>query len=117
MRKPVIRFAAAVFGGLAATAALLAILIVLNADGAGTRPFGWTIPLLTGLMVGVVAWALLVDAPEVEEPVISESTCGTCGRNILSDWRICPYCGTLVSRLVEANVTDLPSAESSRVRA
>lgn len=102
-RRPIVRFVAAVAAGLAVGAALLAVIIVVNAgadfDGstAATR-FGWAIPILTGLVVAGVAWALLssetVDSAS-DEMRTASSVCYQCGKPLLSEWRLCPYCGSL----------------------
>lgn len=101
--SPLIRFAAALLGGLTAAAILTAVLFVVSADSGlenstVSRPFGWAVPLLAGLMVGGVAWALLLDSPAPDQTAGAAATCETCHRGIMPDWRLCPYCGTLVSK-------------------
>jgi len=102
-RKPIVRIAAAIAGGLFVAVALLALLVAVNAgtgfrSSTGTTPLRWTIPLVAGALVGAVAWLLLADeiAEEVSEPRSSE--CHACGAAILDDWRLCPYCGGIVSK-------------------
>lgn len=106
-RKPIVRVAAAITGGLFATFALLALLLAVNAGAGfegttGTTPLGWTVPLIAGALVGAVAWLLL--AEDVQDPDMDHraATCSACGEGILEDWRMCPYCGDMVSNSPES---------------
>lgn len=101
VRKPIVRIAAAVTGGLFVAVTLLALLFIVNAGSGlsgttGATPLGWTVPLIAGALVGAVAWLLLSeDPPELTAEAFS-STCGACGAAVRDDWRLCPYCGAIV---------------------
>lgn len=115
-RKPVVRFVAAVAAGLAVGAALLAVIIVVNAgaDFAGSTAatrYGWAIPIVTGLVVAAVAWALLSSEspdPEFENLRVASSACRQCGQPVLAEWRLCPYCGSLTAE-------DQPTVDPRRI--
>jgi hypothetical protein len=53
--------------------------------------------LVAALVIGTLAWFLL-DAGELpggsDEP--EERRCPGCNRAILQQWRMCPYCGTML---------------------
>lgn len=55
-------------------------------------------PLLAGLVIGIVSWALMAGPVEDEPESLGEQgVCGTCGGNVLSEWRLCPHCGAILS--------------------
>lgn len=58
---------------------------------------GWTLPLFSAAIAGGVSWLLLSDR-DVTDPEVPVTTahCGACGSAMVEDWRLCPYCGTLV---------------------
>ena len=103
-RRPIIRVGAAVLGGLAVAVALLGALTIVNA-GQGfegctaTTALGWTIPLLAGGLVGLASWILLSDrASDDPKRELHARACGVCGHQVLDEWRLCPYCGTLTEQ-------------------
>lgn len=53
------------------------------------------VPLLTLLCIVGTTWYLLVrearDSEVEDRPYV---TCASCGRSILQEWRLCPYCGS-----------------------
>lgn len=104
-RWKLFRLLVLVCGALAATAVLVAVLVMVNAgwvfEGCtGTMALGWALPLLTGSVVGVVAWALLFKAPHysAEDDSPHSVPCPSCGKAVMEDWRMCPYCGSAVTR-------------------
>jgi hypothetical protein len=94
----------AILGGLALAALLTAALAVAN----GTQGiayctalrFGWIVPLFAGLVIGGVA-LLLLDSRGAGRDSIRDTSaqwaCPACDNPILEDWRMCPYCGQLLS--------------------
>lgn len=101
-RIPLIRVAAAALGGLAAATALFGLLIVADAGRgfprvASSTP-GWVVPLAAGGLVGAIAWLLLSDrGSQREGSTQPQSTlCSSCGSPVMSDWRLCPYCGHFI---------------------
>lgn len=98
------RVLAMVGGALFATVVLVGVLVVLNAgwvfaECTGTGALGWTLPLVTGGIVGVVAWALLFKAPNYtgDDHAPRSMPCPACGKAVMPDWRMCPYCGSSVA--------------------
>jgi hypothetical protein len=58
--------------------------------------WGWTIPLLAGIVAGGVAWLLLADDRKGASGGSRFSAeCSGCGRAVSGEWRMCPYCGAL----------------------
>lgn len=92
-----------ILGGLAGLAGLFALVVLFNeglslAGCTAATPLGWTIPLVSVVVIGAAAWALL-SQPEKDSGGSEEfrsTTCPVCGRNVLAEWRLCPYCGSAV---------------------
>jgi hypothetical protein len=111
-RKRIVTVAASTVVCLAAVAALM--LAGLETGFSGTvlvGPLGWIAPLVTVLVVGAAAWALLGDA----EPGVNDGSamhtepCGSCGRDVLEGWRMCPYCGAWLERARTAHPVETPT--------
>jgi len=71
--------------------------------GWGFSPFGWIGMIFMWLIpVGFVALAVLGIAWLVRNVGGGTNspthTCPSCGRNVQTDWRNCPYCGTSLSK-------------------
>jgi hypothetical protein len=62
-------------------------------------PFGWLIPLVSAGVIGGVAWLLLPQSPRGSNSSDDYRSvdCTSCGRTVLTDWRLCPYCGAALS--------------------
>lgn len=92
----------ATLGGIAGVVILSAGLLVLSGqagDGNASPAVsvGWAAPLVS-LLVILAATALLLSRassrPPADPPV--SVPCGNCGRQVLRDWRLCPYCGAML---------------------
>jgi hypothetical protein len=95
------RLLAVVLGALAGLAGIFALVVLFNqglslVGCTAAMPLGWTVPLVSVVVIGALAWALL-SQPEKDrgsaEEFVSVS-CTACGRNVLVEWRLCPYCGS-----------------------
>lgn len=90
-------------GSLATGVALFAVVAYFN-RGTGfsfctaTTGLGWTVPLITGLLIAGVVVLLLGSAEDTTEapPELRSSTCSACGTSIIDEWRMCPHCGELL---------------------
>jgi hypothetical protein len=95
------RVATILLGGLAALAGVFALVVLFNqglslVGCTAATPLGWTVPLVSVVVIGAAAWALLAQ-PEKDDENTEEFrsiACPTCGRNVLVAWRLCPYCGS-----------------------
>jgi len=92
--------------GVLAALALLALLDALNSgQGFGNTPaattFGWMIPLVAGVVMAVVAVALLASGSsrDSEKGHNEACACSECGGTVRGEWRLCPHCG---ARLAES---------------
>jgi hypothetical protein len=100
------RLVTAVTAIAGAVAVLFVALVWLNAENGfagctGTIPLGWGIPILSGLLIGGVGWMLLFRAPHYTRssgPETRSVPCPSCDKPVLSDWRMCPYCGSVLPR-------------------
>ncbi len=65
----------------------------------GSFPVVWIVGIGAALVIGTLAWFLL-DAGEspTGSPRAEERRCPGCNRAILRQWRMCPYCGTMLDR-------------------
>lgn len=88
-----------------AISALVALVLVVGSFGST----GWVavspggepsvllvaVPLITLLTIVGTTWYLLVrEARDSEIEDLPYVECGSCGRSILQEWRLCPYCGS-----------------------
>jgi hypothetical protein len=60
---------------------------------------GWVVPLVSLLVI--VAMTMMLLSRDSKRPPLDPPAsvpCPHCGRSVLSDWRLCPYCGTMIDR-------------------
>jgi hypothetical protein len=100
-RHPLIGLVLAGLVGALATGAVLAVILLVNADDGFSRTtvaegMGWLVPILAGVVTGVVAWALLATRRREDSKPTDlgpHCTCSLCGGSVRGDWRLCPHCG------------------------
>jgi hypothetical protein len=86
-------------GALSAAVAVLALFRILNGRSflsgcVVSTPLGWTIPIASAFVILGVGWLLLSQAPKgPRDAGRSYVACSSCARSVLTDWRLCPYCG------------------------
>ena len=83
----------------------------LTNGSAIASPFGWTLPLMTAFVVLGVAWLLMSQVrPRSDDDAFDMSTitCPACGKSVLRDWRLCPYCTTALD---DAGHEESPTGE------
>lgn len=89
-------------GGLAVVGGLAAVLLWTDParmfSGANaTAPLSWTVPLASVFVIAGVAWLLLSQDGRGRHGADDGSIeCPVCGRSVMADWRLCPYCGSLL---------------------
>lgn len=101
-----------VLGGVAGVSLLIAFILLLDrGDGVSSAavasPLGWAFPLGSLLAIVGVTWFVLSRTPK--DPGSDESVyapCGNCGRSVLRDWRLCPYCGAMLERTQDGRVSE-----------
>jgi len=84
-------------------AAVVTLVLFVNA-GSGfagctsAMQFGWIAPLLAASIIGGLAWVLLSQdhTPEDEDTHVPAAECPECGRTVMGEWRMCPYCGDVL---------------------
>lgn len=88
---------------LAGVALVAGVLLLVNAEAGFvgstvSYPFGWVSPLVAAGILGLAAWVLLGGRPSSNRtPDRTDSAqCAKCGREILGQWRMCPYCGSVL---------------------
>jgi len=91
----------AILGTVSGLAALFWVVSLVDSNGSlvpNARPLelALALPVLALLVVAGATWFVLTRriAPDEEPQAYVE--CGACGRSILEDWRLCPYCGSRV---------------------
>lgn len=91
-------------GVLVGIVTVVGLIFAVNADMGfegctGTARFGWLAPLIAASVIGGVAWLLLSQEShhdDDERPTSALASCPECGRVVLSQWRMCPYCGEML---------------------
>lgn len=71
-------------------------------------PFGWAIPIATGFVIVGVGWLLLSQKPGDRDERgggLRSVSCPACSRSVLTDWRLCPYCGAVLGPGADAGGT------------
>jgi len=86
-----------------AIAALIFVASLVARTGPSQRislgGFAWVIPVVAGVTVGLLGWLLLSDARRSEfdtRRASEEQGCPSCGRRVMRNWRLCPYCGSFI---------------------
>ncbi len=100
----------AVTGIIAVIALVAGLVLIVNAEAGftctGAAEFGWLAPLFAASIIGGLAWVLLSQTPRT--PDDTESTplaeCPECGRSVLGQWRMCPYCGEMLDARYSARI-------------
>jgi hypothetical protein len=100
-RQQLIRLALAACVGVLAAAGLLGFVSLVNADQGfigctATTGLGWLVPLVSGLAVLGLAWALLTPRNDDQELGSGSQRCESCEGDVLDDWRLCPHCGAFI---------------------
>jgi hypothetical protein len=101
MRGDVRRLVLAAIGGLSAVLLLVAMFDrgIAMRDSSASPPFGWIIALASVAVIAGVAWFLLSLVPRhsADGGFYASTACASCGRTVLTDWRLCPYCGSALT--------------------
>jgi len=87
-------------------ASLLVVALVLTNGGmlsqtTAASNAGWLMPVAAGLTAAGVAWTLTRVRSNSSDDAADEHTvtaCTTCGGSVFDEWRLCPHCGTMLSR-------------------
>lgn len=94
------------------------VILVVNAEAgfAGCTvayPFGWLAPLIAAGILGLATWVLLGERGSSSGDVRADTTqCTRCGREVLGQWRMCPYCGAMLEP--SARGQERPAGSASR---
>ena len=90
---------------MGAAGVVVGALMLVNADSGLSgctmvSGFGWMAPLLLGSVLGGATLALLAQRRSGQQgrPEYDAVPCHTCGREVLGQWRMCPYCGAMLDR-------------------
>lgn len=65
----------------------------------GSSPLGWAAPVASMLVIFGVIWLLLSQTTtggQDHGDLPRGEPCPSCGRQVLPDWRLCPYCGSIL---------------------
>ena len=115
VRFDVRRLVLGVLLGFGLAGAVLAVVTCLNGGVAITKcafasPLGWTIPLGSLFVIAAVAWLLLSQTPrgQADADAAHLVGCPSCGRSVLADWRLCPYCGSSLAPAATAPSVEEP---------
>ena len=105
LQSRAVRWALAVLGALAFAGILLALLVLINSGWGfigctGLTPFGWIIPLVAGIVLGLVVMLLMEHEEQNDQDGQSPArlratTCASCNGPVIDEWRLCPHCGAM----------------------
>lgn len=94
--------AAAAFGALFLVVGVGVAVCALRGCGLGScalgHTFGWVVPLVAAVVLGGSTWLLLgqADAEDDSTHLPAAAECASCRKEILGQWRMCPYCGAML---------------------
>lgn len=110
------RYALRTVGVFAILFAVAGVGYIFSADSrvAGSvvaRPLEWFAPVVAASVIIGVSWVLLDQQRPDDSNTASfdRKRCPACGREVLGQWRMCPYCGGMLDRppvLTESGTTD-----------
>jgi hypothetical protein len=100
----------AALGVLGAIGLVLAAFALLSPAGvdlgsAASLPMSWIVPIGSLFVIVGVTWLLLSQAPSddsADAAPYDSTTCPSCGRLVMVDWRLCPYCGAMMPEAASA---------------
>lgn len=112
----------AVLGGFGAVGVVIAAFALVRPAGLitgtpGLLPIGWIVPLGSLFVIVGVTWLLLSQAPvegQSDAAPYDSITCPSCGRQIMIDWRLCPYCGAMMPE-AKSSVGNAAAVDKARV--
>jgi hypothetical protein len=55
---------------------------------------GWALPVAGLFTIAAITWLLLMGDKRVDDDPARYEACWSCGHSIMSEWRLCPYCGS-----------------------
>lgn len=111
----------AVLGGCGAVGVVIAVFALVRPAGLitgvpGLLPIGWIVPLGSLFVIVGVTWLLLSQAPmdgRSDAAPYDSITCPSCGRQVMIDWRLCPYCGAMMTEAA-APAAGNPAVDETR---
>lgn len=62
------------------------------------RPLGWLVPVVVASVIATVGWLLLAQCgyERSDRTALGTAHCPACDREVLGNWRMCPYCGGML---------------------
>jgi zinc ribbon protein len=54
---------------------------------------GWAVPLVTLFTITAITWLLIMSDARPDDDEARYVSCWSCGHSIMTEWRLCPYCG------------------------
>lgn len=93
-----------VTGALGALGLVLVMLLSANSQagftGCAIAELGWAAPLLALSVLGGATWFLLGQrrTDQGDRTSYEAVPCSACGREVLGQWRMCPYCGAMLDQ-------------------
>lgn len=116
------RLVLALLGGFGAVGVVIAVFALVRPAGLitgvpGLLPIGWIVPLGSLFVIVGVTWLLLSQAPmdgRSDAAPYDSINCPSCGRQVMIDWRLCPYCGAMMTEAT-ASAAASPAVDKPRV--
>ena len=92
---------ATVVGAISIGVVFFGVVVLTRAEGSSFigGALAWLVPVVAGVVVGGVAWAMLAPA---RISASARERCAHCGALVLEGWRICPHCGHRFDEVREA---------------
>jgi hypothetical protein len=54
---------------------------------------GWAVPLAGLFTIAAITWLLILSDSHAGDDHPRRVACWSCGHSVMSEWRLCPYCG------------------------
>ncbi len=84
-----------VLAGVLAVGLLFVTLSSFGRDlvGGPGSMMGWAVPLVGLFIIAAITWLLILEDTHSDADPAQRVSCWACGHSIMSEWRLCPYCG------------------------
>jgi hypothetical protein len=72
---------------------------------------GWALPLAGLFTIAAITWFMILKDTRTDGDGASYISCWSCSHSVMSEWRLCPYCGAELSTWTPSRTESLDRGE------